>query len=385
MISNGIKYVVVIIALTVLSGCIKTARNESLVYNNLHITNDTVWEGNILIEGICTVEAGAVLKIRPGTLIDFVWKDENMDGIGESSIYVFGTLLAEGEKNMPIVFSSDSRTGKMRRYVSNSKFLWEGLYFIASEGDPNVLQYCKFKNANRALHSHFSKVEMTNTIVFNNGFGFQFQESEIEIKDSIFNGNYTALRFRNSKAVVTNSVFFDNYSAVHSFRSDIIFEKNVIKDNCLEGLRFKESTGNISNSLIVKNRYGILVQEGELTIDDNSVSKNELDGIAGNNSKLNIGRNYILDNGLNGISLNNSEAVLNNNNITGNRKFNLDNKGPLKIEAANNFWGHLNAEEIAKTIEDGEDDAISGFVIFKPFLNESAVDIKLFKYGKENK
>ncbi|MEW6088760.1 MAG: right-handed parallel beta-helix repeat-containing protein [bacterium] len=373
MMSGRNRYIALVITLIILSGCIKRIKEGPVVYNKTHITNNTVWEGKIFIKGICTVEAGSVLTIKPGAEIEFLWQDENMDGIGESGLYIFGTLLAGGEKDLPIIFSSGPENNKTR---------WEGLYFMASEGDPNILSYCKFKNAYRALHSHFSKIIMENTIVFNNSRGFQFQESDIKINDSIFSDNYSALRFRDSRAEIVNTVFSNNYSAMHSFRSEVIFEKNAVKDNYLEGLRMKESVGKISNSFMINNRYGALFQGGEISINDNFIGKNELDGISGNNSKLNIHRNFILENGSDGVSLNNSDAVLGYNNIAENKKFNLDNKGALEIEAANNYWGNLNEDEIGKTIEDGKDDAVSGIVMFRPFLDAPGVDIKLFRYER---
>lgn len=361
MISVRNKFIIIPVLFTVVFGCIKAVRNEPVVYKDLHITNDTIWEGNIFVEGIVTVEAGAVLTIKPGTAVNFIWQDVNDDGVGESGLYVFGALNAKAEKNDPIVFSSGR---------SQDKNLWEGIYFIASEGNPNILSYCKFSNAHRALHSHFSKVVLENLTFSDNSRGFQFQESEVGVKDCTFKNNYSALRFRDSKAEIINNVFINNYSAVHAMRSDILFKNDIIKNNRLEGLRLKECKGNISDSEIMNNRQGVLFQEGEVSLDHNLISENAMDGIASNNSKLALGKNTISKNGGDGISLNQTEAILHNNNIESNKKFNLDNNGTLQISAEDNYWGNLDENETGKTIEDGRDDNVSGFVIFKPFLGE---------------
>lgn len=343
-----------LILLTILVGCVKTIRNESIVY-------DTVWEGDVFVDGVVTVETGTILMIKPGTSVNFLWRDTNNDGIGESGVCVSGTLLAKGARDNPIVFSSDSKTSKAQ---------WDGIFFTASEGSPNVLSYCRFENAYRAVHSHFSELEMENTIVSNNGRGFQFQESDVKIKNCVFNNNYSALRFRDSNVEVADTEICGNYSAAHILRSKVVFVRNTINNNCLEGIRIKESYGEISNSSITNNRFGILLSDGETAINGSFIGKNELDGISSNCSQLTVSRNRISNNGLDGISLNNSKTVLNYNNIAGNRKFNLDNKGPLNVPAANNFWGCSNESEIEKTIEDGNDDSVSGVVIFKPFLGE---------------
>lgn len=350
-----------LILLAVLVGCVKTIRNESVV-------RDAVWEGDVFVDGVITIETGAVLRIKPGTSVNFLWRDTNNDGIGESGIYVSGTLLAKGEKDRPIVFSSDSKTSKAQWCVPDGTHQWDGIFFTASEGSPNVLSYCRFENAYRAVHSHFSKLEMEGTIVSNNSRGFQFQESDVKIRNCVFNDNYSALRFRDSNVEIAGTEICGNYSAVHILRSKVVLVGSTINNNCLEGIRIKESNGEISNSSITNNRFGILLSDGEIIVNSSFIGKNELDGISSNGSKLKVSRSRISNNGLDGISLNNSKTVLSYNNIAGNRKFNLDNKGSLKIEAANNFWGCSNESEIEKTIEDGNDDSVSGIVVFSPFL-----------------
>lgn len=362
MISARNKFIIIPVLLTIAFGCVKAVKNEPFVYKDLHIVNDTVWKGNVFVEGIVTVEAGAVLTIKPGAVISFNWQDTNGDGIGESGLYVFGALNAKAEKNDPILFSSEGKQGKN---------LWEGIYFIASEGDPNILSYCRFNNAHRALHSHFSKVVLENITFHDNSRGFQFQESEVRSENCVFRDNYSALRFRDSKAEIINNEFINNYSAVHALRSDISLKRNIIKDNRLEGLRLKECKGNISGSKIMNNRHGILFQEGEASLDNNLISENAIDGIAANNSKLILEKNTISKNGGDGISLNQTEAVLHNNDLEGNKKYNLDNNGPLLINAVDNYWGNMDGDEIDKTVEDGRDDNVSGLVTFKPFLKKS--------------
>ena len=54
-------------ALLVFSGCAPTLTGkEAILYHDDHISVDTVWSGNIVIDGTVKVAKGATLTISPG-------------------------------------------------------------------------------------------------------------------------------------------------------------------------------------------------------------------------------------------------------------------------------------------------------------------------------
>jgi hypothetical protein len=59
------------------------------------IDADTVWQGEILIDGVVVVARKATLTIAPGSIIRFRRADRNRDGIGDAELRVLGRLVAE--------------------------------------------------------------------------------------------------------------------------------------------------------------------------------------------------------------------------------------------------------------------------------------------------
>lgn len=77
------------------------------------VTTETTWSGTILVEGDVTVEQGVKLTIEPGSNVYFTAGKENTGGgdyDGLSEIIVRGTLIAEGDIDNPIIFTSDADT-----------------------------------------------------------------------------------------------------------------------------------------------------------------------------------------------------------------------------------------------------------------------------------
>ena len=93
------------------------------------LIQDTVWDGEVLVDGILTVAAGVTLEIRPGTIVRFSRFDSNADGIGEYEIFSQGTIRALGTEARPVLFTSAESNpqpgdwGAINMMVSNEKNL----------------------------------------------------------------------------------------------------------------------------------------------------------------------------------------------------------------------------------------------------------------------
>ncbi len=92
------------------------------------IIEDTTWEGRIRITGDVYVKQGATLTIKPGTVIRFnriepKLEEEdgrNMVSLGSpyfagAEIIVRGRIIAVGEKDKPIIFTSSEPHSQGRR------------------------------------------------------------------------------------------------------------------------------------------------------------------------------------------------------------------------------------------------------------------------------
>ena len=72
------------------------------------ITQDTTWQGTVLITETTTVESGATVTIIPGTTVKFKHYRGYREPENRLSLIVSGALIAEGTAENPIYFTSDA-------------------------------------------------------------------------------------------------------------------------------------------------------------------------------------------------------------------------------------------------------------------------------------
>lgn len=177
--------------------------------------------GDIRIRGQVKVLPGAVLTVLPGTRFLFDPYDPDGDGVNDSRLIVEGVLVARGEADNPILFtsaSSDPRPGD-----------WLELRVDRSEG--TVLEFCVLQYARYGLHAHFSSGVVAN---------------------SVFRRNIDATRFGNSRFHVVGNSFADNIGKGVNFRaSGLVLTGNRIQGNRHGIFAFEEGAG----TRIVGNRF----------------------------------------------------------------------------------------------------------------------------------
>ncbi len=167
------------------------------------LSSDTVWSGEIIIDGLVHVARGATLTISPGTVVKFRNIDRNGDGVGDGKIKVSGRLVAEGEPDSMISFVSAE--------PEPSKMDWSYLIFFAS-ADNNVIRYCRFEHAFTGVQVHFSRAAISDSVFTNNHEGIRFGRTELDISHNDITGNSYGIRFTR-------------------LEGPVIIEKNNIKDN----------------------------------------------------------------------------------------------------------------------------------------------------------
>lgn len=146
---------------------------------------DTIWSGEVTITGQTVVKKGATLTILPGTTVRFLWIDEDGDGIGDSELNVEGRILARGEKNKGITFTS----GKTDPQIKDWTFI------MVSTNKDSIFEYCTFEYAFSAIQVHYSSATIRNCLFRRNFEGVRFSTTAVDILNCDFIGNYYAIRF----------------------------------------------------------------------------------------------------------------------------------------------------------------------------------------------
>ncbi|MCX7990491.1 MAG: right-handed parallel beta-helix repeat-containing protein [Proteobacteria bacterium] len=189
----------------------KNLQADEILKNTIIKNNKTI-SGRVIIEGKVTVEKGAVLYIQPGTQILFKNLDTDGDGISETSLWIYGNIIAKGEKGRKILFTSYEKEKKWGD--------WKEIQINHVKGF--VFDYVEIQYSEYGLHIHFSEGEITNSIFRYNNDCTRLGNSKISFKDNLFEKNTgKALNFTNC---------------------NILFERNVVREN-REGIFVFEKSG----------------------------------------------------------------------------------------------------------------------------------------------
>ncbi len=167
------------------------------------IDRDTVWEGEVVIEGVVVVRRGVTLTITPGTRIRFRKIDRNKDGIGDGEIRVLGRLVAQGTPRHMITFTSAEKKPREKD--------WSYLLFFTS-GEESVVEYCLFEYAFTGLQAHFSKAV---------------------VRDSCFRRNHEGMRFGRAELRIEHNDIVDNTYGIrhHRLEGPVDIQYNTIRNN----------------------------------------------------------------------------------------------------------------------------------------------------------
>jgi nitrous oxidase accessory protein NosD len=299
------------------------------------IYQDTVWQGEVLIDGILTIAGGATLEIRPGTRVRFTRRDTNGDGIGESEIFAQGRLVAKGTFLQPVIFTSAE--------IHPRRADWGALNMMMSEESGNLLENCVVEYAYRGFHAHFSSAQLRDSLFRYNQRAAQFQESDVEIDNCTFENNFNGLQFRDSRVQMKNSRVSGNHWGVRAVFVELQMTDNRIENNLTNGVSLRDSRARLVANLIQANRRGLYLQRCQAEVSHNQIYANLEHGIYLEESQAQVQENQILGSGRSGIKIFNLTGQIENNHISGSGEFTFFNAGTADFSIGSNWYGAANA------------------------------------------
>jgi nitrous oxidase accessory protein NosD len=187
---------------------------------------DTTWSGAVTITGQTVVKKGATLTILPGTTVRFLWIDEDGDGIGDSELNVEGRIVARGEKDKPIVFTSGRPEPKMKDWT----------FIMISTTRDSILEYCTIEYAFSGAQVHYSSATIRNCLIRRNFEGVRYSTTAVDILNCDFVENYYGLRFEanGSRATVMHNRIEGNrygiFAPGRGTRTMKIEENNIVNN-----------------------------------------------------------------------------------------------------------------------------------------------------------
>lgn len=170
------------------------------------ITGDELWSGRVEIDGDVVIAEHAVVRIAPGTQVVFLPPSAGQDRLTEhphfvgSELIVRGRLLAEGTAGAPITFSALAPAAPVGS--------WGAINLVQSAG--SRFRYCRFSQADSAIHSQEANVEIACSTFSRNRVGVRFFNSPIKITDNLFHDNGTAIRFHFGAPFIKGNLLSEN-------------------------------------------------------------------------------------------------------------------------------------------------------------------------------
>jgi outer membrane protein assembly factor BamB len=191
------------------------AGKDVTFYNNDHISADTVWSGNILIDGTVKVANGATLTISPGTDIAFVRRDADADGLGDAVLAVEGRLMALGTRAQPIRFHSAAENPQPGDWLE-----------IRVDFSQEVhLRYCDIRDSAYTLHAHFTRGVVEDCTIHHNIDGCRLGQAKFTFRNNLIEHNQgKGINFRNSTVDAHHNILRFNGSGVFLFENDRDFD-----------------------------------------------------------------------------------------------------------------------------------------------------------------
>ncbi len=219
---------ILILLLFLLVGCAlpPTVQQQTLLTGKILLRSDTLWQGEIIVDGEVTVAKGVTLTIAPGTSIRFVRRDSNRDGLGDATIIVKGSLVATGTEQKPIRFLSAESDPMPADWLEIRSDFARQLLF----------DWCEFRDSAYTLHAHFTRGHMRNSHIHHNIDGCRLG------------------------------------------RSRFLFQHNLIENNSGKGINFRDSEVTLVDNIIRNNRAGIFLFEkpGKSVISRNNIYQNDI-------------------------------------------------------------------------------------------------------------
>jgi pimeloyl-ACP methyl ester carboxylesterase len=382
------------------------------------ITEDTTWgkEGSpYVLENDIILYEGATLYIESGVVVKF-------NPYISPSFIIKGNIIAEGTKDVPIYFTSNSddvgiSTDDDNEYCDYEEFDewgepvgdsvcysedwidpysndWEGLSFYNSTG--SSFKNVSFRYAREALYLEESDVNIENISISHGYSGLTANKnSRVKIEGGIFEDLNEAVVGYDESFLDINHVFIrevenglvafisSSYKSKHIDQSS--FDNSILKINNLDMeckndgvVIFNEYNFDIKNSKINCLHDGIvLFNEIKANIDSVEIFGSSDAGIVGfNNTKVDsvkVTNSNIYKNKYGFVIFNTNDFSANRNSIHDNFNKGVDAFRVLNpLDFTNNWWGDITGPN-NELNPNGLGNEVSSNVLFDPWLFEEPI------------
>jgi hypothetical protein len=324
------------------------------IYRNITLTEDTVWSGEVHVQGWVTVSAPVTLTIEAGTVVRFKPDPGSMPG--GAGLLVQGRLTASGRAENPILFS-----GGYAKAVAGD---WQGVVLLASD-KKNLIEECRIEGAVSGIDALHSQLTLRDVVAANCMTGFRFRDSFISIAGGGASGSTLGVHAVDSELEIRDASISSNRQGVVSSAGSLYISGTTLYGNEEAGISAESLNLKVSGSSFTVNGLGLRLSGCEGTVSHNRILNNRDAGVDLVDSRLKVTGNEISQNSRVGVRVANGGNVVWGNSIFANNSHDLEYAGSSELVAMANWWGDIPLDSIPSRIRSAEN---SGNILYTPVL-----------------
>jgi hypothetical protein len=328
--------------------------SKAKVYRNITLGEDTVWRGEVHVQGWVTVPAQVTLTIEAGTVIRFKPDRESLPG--GAGLLVQGRLTASGRSEDPILFS-----GGYTKAVAGD---WQGVVLLASD-KKNLIEECRVEGAVSGIDVLHSQVTLRDVVASNCVTGFRFRDSFVAVAGGGVSGSKLGVHAVDSELEISNASISSNRQGVVSSAGSLYLSGTTLYGNEEVGISAENLKVKVTGSSFTVNGLGLRLSGCEGTISHNRILNNRDAGLDLADSRLKVTGNEISQNSRVGVRVSSGGTVVWGNSIFSNNSHDLEYTGSSELVAMANWWGDIPLDSIPSRIRRAEN---SGNILYTPAL-----------------
>jgi len=327
-------------------------------YRDALLTEDTTWQGVVLIEGGVTIAPQATLTVSKGTIVRF----RRGAGVGgNAALLVQGRIVVIGTGERPVLFSSTYRD------VSSGD--WQGIVLTGSR-KKNVIEHCRVEGAETGVDASYSTVTLKNAFFSRCRTGSRLQDT-LAVMSFVRVGECGAgLILHDCEADIRSADIFGNQVGIFAARSSLSLAESRFAGNNLVAVVADTCRISIAGNSFTANGSALSLVGCEGSVSSNRIAKNAVFGMVLMRSRVKVTANEIEGNGKVGLRTEDGKGVAWGNSLFANGNYDLYNNGIEEFRAIGNWWGTASSSDIAARIYDHSRDESRGRVLYFPALQK---------------
>ncbi|WP_298435639.1 right-handed parallel beta-helix repeat-containing protein [Geobacter sp.] len=334
-----------------------TAPEGARVYRDEILVEDTVWRGEVVVEGSVMVSPQTTLTVEPGAVVRF---RRTSAGVGAGPrLLVQGRFVVRGSAESPARFTSvfpESRPGD-----------WEGIVLLGSQ-KKNELEHARIEGAAIGVDAVYSTVYLRDVGFHNCGTGGRFQDGVVSVSGGEALGGDAGMEFMDSEADVRDASIARNRVGLTVRDSSLNLEGATVTDNATVGLSVAGGRIRLERNLFVGNGTGLVLEGCEGSVARGRIAGNREAGMVLTRSRVKVVANEIVDNAGAGLRVDDGRGAAWGNVFENNGRYDLYNAGSEVFRAMANWWGESASGPIGKKVF-GAAEAGRGGVLLTPALS----------------